>query len=110
MSYGSRTISYKRMNLLREECAQIMIQVYKQSESYIHYEIYPASLRYREHGGEFAEYSSYEPTYWSDRTGCLRQDTFQKLVRNGILVDKTPDKTRACYRYYAFPETEITLY
>ncbi len=109
MASHSRTVSRKRLELFREDGYQLMVQVYRQSDTVTHYDIYPASLKYSRHGLN-DEWSGYYPLYQTGRCGVLREDTFQKLVADGILVDKTPQQTLPHYKFYTFPDQEIALY
>ena len=109
MSYNSQNVSYNRVNYFREDGSSFMVMAYKQSELITHYEIYPASLKYNR-WGKNGEDSTYYPVYSHNRYGCLREDTFSRLLRDGVIVDKTPSHTKDCYRFFTFPEEEIKLY
>ena len=110
MSYGSRTVSYKTMNAYREDGSKIMVMRYEAAPGIFHYELYSPSLKYTKREGKYAECSGYYPMFPSNRFGCLRGDTLEKLIADGILVDKTPKQTQSCYRFYGFPEQELNLY
>lgn len=112
MAYGSRTVSRQRVESWRGEQMPIMVMEYREKSAFSgcfisSYEIYPPVLKYSEHGAG-GEHSTYYPVY--HREGCLRGDTFQKLIDSGVLVDKTPDHTTPCYRFYTFPERELKLF